>query len=337
MKTHSGYHFGPSKSNVLSRLAAILDFEHRRSQLYPRVNLTVFSHRQEKMWLNQTQRVLRTLVTRTPRALPIARTIATSRVLRMDSSYDENFSPITVNILHRELNNIIFVQSYSDFGFRLSTGVFALGPVAILPTAMFAWTVATHHDINVKSLSLFYLMEPKIDILIIGTGMKREAIDPEVREFLRTKKIALELQDTRSAISAYNYLAGEFRNVGVALIPPEKVFVESDEEALISYNIKRLIGKTSTTEDENVIEEKYLYDAFRQREFNKWWAGEYGDKPLTPGLTEDYQEKLKAWKARKVDEDDVERTNLEDFTQKSEKDLMKKREKALVENVEKDK
>ena len=268
--------------------------------------------------------MLRPLV-KNPPLLPVERFIGTSRILRYDANLsDENYNTVTVNVLNRELNNYIIIDSYSNFGFRLTSGVFALGPIAVLPTAMFSWTVGSHHDINVKSLSLFWMMEPKVDIIVIGTGDKRMPIDQEIREFLHKKRIAFEVQDTRVAVSAYNFLACELRNVGAAFIPPETMSIESIEEGFISYNLKNRATTTFPAEHELDVEDLYLQDAQYKREYEKWWSHKGKNKPLPPGLTEDYKEKLQKWKERKdVEDDRVE--DFQEFEMKSESVLIKER------------
>uniref|UniRef100_A0A671LY59 NADH dehydrogenase [ubiquinone] 1 alpha subcomplex assembly factor 3 n=1 Tax=Sinocyclocheilus anshuiensis TaxID=1608454 RepID=A0A671LY59_9TELE len=71
-----------------------------------------------------------------------------------------------------------------------------LGPCAVLPPAVLQWNVGHHTDITVESLSLFYLLEPRIEILVLGTGARTERLDPNVLDFLKKKGIAVEVQDT---------------------------------------------------------------------------------------------------------------------------------------------
>lgn len=220
------------------------------------------------------------------------------------------------------------IKSYSKFGFRLNSDVFALGPIAILPTSMFAWTVATHHDINISSLSLFWLMEPQVDILVIGTGDEREAIDPEIRAYLTSKHISTEVQDTRQACATYNYLAYEQRNVGAALIPPTRVYLSTAGEHLQSQMVKGQFGLTMTKTLEGEHEHHALEDARQSRIADKVWSGEL-DSPFVQ--ERDYMKKLKEWKDRPVDEDD--RVSFDQFEKKTERDIIKEKKKNLSDNT----
>lgn len=43
----------------------------------------------------------------------------------------------------------------------------------------------------------------------------------DVKDYLKSKGIALEVQDTHNACAAFHYLMDEGRLAGAALIPPE--------------------------------------------------------------------------------------------------------------------
>lgn len=83
-------------------------------------------------------------------------------------------------------------------GFRLNNNFKVLGPMAIFPRTVLSWNIASLEDVNENSLRLFYVLEPKIDILVIGTG--DEVVTPEViKRFLwlmRKYKINVEILQT---------------------------------------------------------------------------------------------------------------------------------------------
>jgi len=74
----------------------------------------------------------------------------------------------TIVSLIEEEKDLLFIKSYNYFGFRLSNGLFVTGPIAIFAKQIFQWDVAGCFDINEESVSLFHLLEPKIDVLLIG-------------------------------------------------------------------------------------------------------------------------------------------------------------------------
>ncbi|KAG9483459.1 hypothetical protein GDO78_009398, partial [Eleutherodactylus coqui] len=79
--------------------------------------------------------------------------------------------------------------------------------------------VGSHEDISVESLSLFHLLVPKIEILVLGTGSRVERLDPAITRFMREKGVAVEVQDTPNACATYNFMISERRVTAAALIP----------------------------------------------------------------------------------------------------------------------
>ncbi|CAB3362782.1 Hypothetical predicted protein [Cloeon dipterum] len=74
----------------------------------------------------------------------------------------------TVSFLNEDADNGLLVDSYSQLGFRLSNGVFVVGPVALFPKSVLSWNVENIKDVSPKSLQLFFTLDPKIDILVLG-------------------------------------------------------------------------------------------------------------------------------------------------------------------------
>ncbi|NXX72308.1 NDUF3 factor, partial [Spizella passerina] len=56
--------------------------------------------------------------------------------------------------------------------------------------------VGSHRDISLESLSLFRLLEPQIEILVLGTGDRVERLHPAMMKQMRERGIAVEVQDT---------------------------------------------------------------------------------------------------------------------------------------------
>lgn len=70
--------------------------------------------------------------------------------------------------LNTKIPGILGIKSYNEIGFRLTNDIFVVGPCVLFPTKILAWNVKDHTSINEKSLSLFHLIVPKVDILILG-------------------------------------------------------------------------------------------------------------------------------------------------------------------------
>ncbi|XP_074646103.1 NADH dehydrogenase [ubiquinone] 1 alpha subcomplex assembly factor 3-like [Tubulanus polymorphus] len=128
----------------------------------------------------------------------------------------------TISILNQDQESIL-INSYSQMGFRLNNGMRVIGPCVIFPNSILQWNVSGSHDINKDSLSLFTVIEPKLDILIIGKGEREAAIDNTILRTLLSHKINVEILSTDQACSTFNFLNSEGRFVAAALIPPSYV------------------------------------------------------------------------------------------------------------------
>uniref|UniRef100_A0A4X1SXX8 NADH dehydrogenase [ubiquinone] 1 alpha subcomplex assembly factor 3 n=1 Tax=Sus scrofa TaxID=9823 RepID=A0A4X1SXX8_PIG len=80
--------------------------------------------------------------------------------------------------------------------------------------------VGSHQDITEGSFSLFWMLEPRIEIVVVGTGDRTERLQPQVLRAMRQRGIAVEVQDTPNACATFNFLCHEGRVTGAALIPP---------------------------------------------------------------------------------------------------------------------
>ncbi|XP_042311831.1 NADH dehydrogenase [ubiquinone] 1 alpha subcomplex assembly factor 3 [Sceloporus undulatus] len=138
---------------------------------------------------------------------------------RLTPSDDELYQRTTVQRLERESQDIMFVEGYTNRGFTIS-GNRVVGPCAVLPRTILQWNIGTYMDITAESLALFRLLEPRIEILVLGTGDKVQRLDPAVLKLMRQCGIAVEVQDTPNACATFNFLTSERRVAAAGLIPP---------------------------------------------------------------------------------------------------------------------
>ncbi|XP_069559369.1 NADH dehydrogenase [ubiquinone] 1 alpha subcomplex assembly factor 3 [Brachyistius frenatus] len=153
------------------------------------------------------------------RAAPAFSSPFLSRAHRLEPTDDELYQRTTVSVMQKEQDGGIMIQSYSPAGFNID-GNRVFGPCAVLPPAILQWNVGTFKDITEESVSLFHMVEPKIEILVLGTGSRLERIDPAVLALLKRKGIAVEVQDTPNACATFNFLSSERRMTAAGLIPP---------------------------------------------------------------------------------------------------------------------
>ncbi|XP_049894860.1 NADH dehydrogenase [ubiquinone] 1 alpha subcomplex assembly factor 3 [Epinephelus moara] len=142
-----------------------------------------------------------------------------SRAHRLGPSDDELYQRTTVSVMQKEPGSGAMIHSYSSRGFNID-GNKVFGPCAVLPPAILQWNVGSYKDITEESVSLFHMLEPRIEILVLGTGARVERIDPSVLALLKRKGIAVEVQDTPNACATFNFLTNERRVAAAGLIPP---------------------------------------------------------------------------------------------------------------------
>lgn len=164
----------------------------------------------------------------------------------------EGAGKTTVSILNQEIVGINLIDSYSSDGFRLTDDTFIFGPAIILPTAVLRWNIMSAAEITMESLSLFTILEPKLDVIVIGHGCDPCVRDPvNIKTILGLKKkgIAIESIPTEKAIATYNYLLEEGRVVAAALIPPAFILNETAKDIVST----KLAQKELYKESENVF------------------------------------------------------------------------------------
>ncbi|KAI9999606.1 hypothetical protein NQD34_018352, partial [Periophthalmus magnuspinnatus] len=134
---------------------------------------------------------------------------------RLGPSDDELYQRTTVSIMKKEQGSGPMIHSYSSIGFNID-GNQCLAP-RCSPPAILQWK---HTDITEEKCVIFHMIEPRIEILVLGTGAKVERIDPAVLALLKKKGISVEVQDTPNACATFNFLTSERRVAAAGLIPP---------------------------------------------------------------------------------------------------------------------
>ncbi|XP_039262820.1 NADH dehydrogenase [ubiquinone] 1 alpha subcomplex assembly factor 3-like [Styela clava] len=95
-----------------------------------------------------------------------------------------------------------------------------MGSIALLPRTVLKWNISNVEDINEAAFSIFNVIYPPIDLIIVGTGAKVERLNPVVMSAVRQRGVHLEIQDTKNACGTYNLLIGERPGtVGAVLLP----------------------------------------------------------------------------------------------------------------------
>ncbi|CAL8103473.1 unnamed protein product [Orchesella dallaii] len=162
-----------------------------------------------------------------------------SSVRHENKSY-EGDGKTTVTILNDELGAPLMIDSYNHHGFKLNNGMSVLGPMVIFPRTVLGWDVSGVEDITPESLALFSVLEPKPDVLVIGVGDVGAKLSLESLQFLRKKKINVEVLATQHACTTFNFLSGEGRCTAAVMVPPLRIVWTSQDLANSMRTKKKL-------------------------------------------------------------------------------------------------
>lgn len=116
---------------------------------------------------------------------------------------------------------------FFQIGFRLNLGISILGPMLIFPRSVIGWNIAEAADIDEKSLTIFKVLEPKPDIVILGLDKAYPRNAPFLKDFERIMKshdIKYEINQIKHACTTFNFLNAESRYCVGAFMPPVDIY-----------------------------------------------------------------------------------------------------------------
>lgn len=123
-----------------------------------------------------------------------------------------------------------------------------LGPLAIFPGTILSWNINSTKDINEATLSLFTILYPTLDLLILGLESNYEYRRIlEIKKILFKYQIKTEILPVEHACGIYNFLISDGRYVAAGLIPPLPKESISHEKPF-QKSLKQL------TEEKNLID-----------------------------------------------------------------------------------
>uniref|UniRef100_A0A7N0TI09 NADH dehydrogenase [ubiquinone] 1 alpha subcomplex assembly factor 3 n=1 Tax=Kalanchoe fedtschenkoi TaxID=63787 RepID=A0A7N0TI09_KALFE len=131
---------------------------------------------------------------------------------RAFSLYDQ------INLIDNVPEDQLRFQGYTDTSFTVNGATYE-GSLLCIGNLLMSWSPKKFSEITADSLSIFQTVRPIPEILILGSGKYIQQVDPELRRFVRSTGMKLEVVDSRNAASTYNILNEEGRIVAAALIP----------------------------------------------------------------------------------------------------------------------
>ncbi len=112
------------------------------------------------------------------------------------------------------------IDSYGGGGFRFAD-MSHRGSILALPSGVRAWSARSAADLTADAFAEVMAEAAEIDTLLIGTGPGLVFLDEELRLFLKTGNMAVDVMSTGSAARVYNIMVGENRRVAAALLAVE--------------------------------------------------------------------------------------------------------------------
>ncbi|GMH08646.1 hypothetical protein Nepgr_010486 [Nepenthes gracilis] len=131
---------------------------------------------------------------------------------RAFSLYDQ------INLINNVPDDQLRFQQYDEMGFVVN-GVKYEGSLLCVGNLLLSWSPKKFSEITPDSLSVFQILRPIPEILILGCGRHIEPVGSELCSFIRSAGMKLEAVDSRNAASTYNILNEEGRIVAAALLP----------------------------------------------------------------------------------------------------------------------
>ncbi|KAJ6560296.1 DUF498-domain-containing protein [Mycena capillaripes] len=128
--------------------------------------------------------------------------------------------PSLTNILASDTPPAVQVASVTADGIYLEDGLLLPAACIFIEGKVFLWDVPESvTQWGREHLSMFEVVVPRPEILILGTGEEMAHPPPSFKSYLMDLGIQVDVMSTRNACSTYNLLAEEGRRVAAALAP----------------------------------------------------------------------------------------------------------------------
>jgi uncharacterized protein len=109
------------------------------------------------------------------------------------------------------------IDGYGNGGFRFG-GTSHRGSLLCLPSGIWAWPPASAAEIDETALERVFAESADIGLFLLGTGNERWVMPDVLSDRFRELKINVEVSRTGTAVSTFNILLGEGRQVAAGLI-----------------------------------------------------------------------------------------------------------------------
>jgi uncharacterized protein len=110
------------------------------------------------------------------------------------------------------------IDGYGQGQFCVS-GQWRVGALIVLPDRTLPWTATDVATLTVADFAPVVEAEPKVELLLLGTGATMKLVSRALRHELRESGIVVEFMDSGAVCRTYNVLLAEGRRVAAALLP----------------------------------------------------------------------------------------------------------------------
>jgi uncharacterized protein len=114
--------------------------------------------------------------------------------------------------------NLPSIRAYGDGGFRIA-GTHYTSAVLVHRDGICRLALVDMNDFGAAFAQEIADLDPRPDLLLVGTGEAIEPLADDARRILREAAIAVEMMATGSACRTFNLLLGEGRRVAAVLLP----------------------------------------------------------------------------------------------------------------------
>ena len=109
------------------------------------------------------------------------------------------------------------IDAYGNGGFRFAD-MSHRGSLLFLPSGIHGWQPQSPLTLTEADFACVVAESGKIEILLVGTGVRLEPLAPKLRQVLKDAGMAVEIMSTGAAVRTLNVLLAEERAVAAALI-----------------------------------------------------------------------------------------------------------------------
>ena len=109
------------------------------------------------------------------------------------------------------------IDAYGNMGFRFA-GMSHRGSIQCLPSGIHGWAASDAENLSIVDFAKAVEEASRIEVMLVGTGIEPYPLPRELRAALKASGLNAEIMTTSAAVSTFNILVEEGRQVAAAMI-----------------------------------------------------------------------------------------------------------------------